>query len=348
MLGRLDEAAARLPDPAILVGVTRLREVVNTLPADGAALSLRDLATIDFTRGQMDPDADSMALRQLAAYDDAIRRMAKGEPLGATLQSWSAATIAGLDRSAGAATGTPWRTRDLWFGGPRPSDAYLLALPPGARLRVAGEQVFEWIDSDVEMPIIVKVSATVYQLLTVSPVDNMEFVLSTYVPLELVRAGVLRSQVLPVSVLFDRCRDDLPVCHRAMVDKGDLDEWVIFIANEIIELCKYQMNLIDELQKLHYKFLHLLVRTNDSLGRMATLLASSPYIDYKKIMETCGISARHTRSLVARLREAGMVREGHRAGGRKIFENPDVLRLLGLYEGLREVSDRNALAAPPD
>ncbi|OLF09999.1 hypothetical protein BU204_32185 [Actinophytocola xanthii] len=331
MLGRLDEAATRLPERGALVRATQWRELAGSWGADGTEVSVRDVFLQDLRGLRNPPVTDPAVAEYVAAADDAARRARAGEAIGVMLLRRTAARLPTSGTSTERGTDPPWRTTDRWFGA-RPSSAYLLAVPPGAELRTAAEQWVAWVDCPSDMPLIAKLALGAYQILTLAPLDNSEEVANLYVVLELIRAGALRDQILPVSPWLAPRSAPYHIRHRAVAEDGDLDGWIAFVAEGIARLCRAQLNIVDTVEELREEFLDRLGRRNDSLARAVNALLGTPVADQALIAERSGVSLRHSHDLIKRLRIHGVVREMGQRKQHKLHEVPAVMRVLGSAE----------------
>jgi hypothetical protein len=332
MLGRLDEAATRLPERGALVRATQWRELASCWGGTRPQVSLRDVFLQDL-RGLRKPPVTNPAVGEyVTAADDAARRARAGEPIGVMLLRRTAVGLPTDGTGSERGTAPPWRTTDHWFGGAEPSSAYLLAVPPGAELRTAAEQWAAWVDCPSDMPLIAKVALGAYQLVTLAPLDDSGEVANLYVVLELIRAGALRDQILPVAPWLAPGSPSYRTRHRAAAEDGDLDGWIAFVAEGIVRLCRAQLNIVDTVEELREEFLDRLGRRNDSLARAVDALLGTPVADQALIAERSGVSLRHSHDLIKRLRIHGFVREMGRRKQHKLHEVPAVMRLLGSAE----------------
>jgi hypothetical protein len=343
-LGRLAEAPSRLPDSSFVVKVTRWLETKYTLALAGSHRSLLEVIKADLSA----PAGEEELVRQVKRYIGIARRavaqVAGGDAVGATILGVAAEMLA-EDQGVATDDETPWRTEVTWLGGSTADTAVLLPVPPGAELRAGAAQWKAWVDGEgedkVRLASMAKAALGFFQFLTLFPVRHSGFLARLYVVLELIHAKRLPDQFLPVSVFLDRQRDHYWSRHRELLRTGDYGEWVAFFATGIGDLCQTQIDLVeglDNIRRLHKKAIK--GKTNDGFTRLVNSLTSSPLSDYAQIAKRINVTIRQCRDLVTRASHAGLIREVGRSDRKKIFAVPDVIDLLGIYEGHSRPGDQ--------
>src|SRR6266545_1533285 len=225
-IGRLDEAAARLPNRAALVRLAQLRDVRSSGELVGAFGALREMLVADLPGVSAVPPVDLHLRRYLHANDEAVAWVRGGGQINLIVLSQLAEILAGARETLGVigaddVSEVAWRTAPTWLGGPDPGDAYLLAVPPGAELQTSGMQWSAWVDSGCEAPLLARIALGHYQLAVLSPVAHSGHLSRLYITLALIREQALRDPLLPVSEWLSRHRDDYRNRMLALVHDGD-------------------------------------------------------------------------------------------------------------------------------
>jgi hypothetical protein len=352
-LGRLNEAAGRMPKRNMMEAMAWVRDVQSTLGMTGKFESCRELLVSRLPDVDRAPRIDPTMARYLHADTDAVERVRRGEPVAETLLSRTAALLSeastsGLDDRTIGGMDTPWRTGHHWLGGPDASDAFLLATPPDARLHEATAKWAAWVDDHCELPLIAKLAIGHYQLSVLAPVAASKHLASHYIVLELIRAEALQDQVLPISAWLDRDQAEYRRRLRAVVERRDIDGLVAFFAEGIRDLCRSQWALIRGLEDQRAKFIAQLPKTNDARARVVSALIGIPVFNIKLLSELSGVTARQTYNIVKDLVRLGLVRWLPKDKYGKALEVPDVVRLLTEYETLPVTNDHLALDREPD
>ncbi|MCE6994313.1 Fic family protein [Saccharothrix sp. S26] len=329
-LGRLDEAAERLHVRAALVRATQVRDANSSAGLSGVVVGLRETFAADLLASQDGPlPTDSAAPSQLVApflraCDHGLARVRDGAPVDAELVGEVAAIMTG---------GTPGRRlQDVLRDAPgrlgvSDGRAYLLTAT-GAHLVALLEQWSTWVREEDEQPRIAKVALAHYQLEVLQPFPTANgHVARTFSTLEMVRCGLVRDQVLPLSVWLDTALAEYQRQIRDVVDTGRVDRWVDFFATAVRDLALAQLRLIGHLERLAADYAVRLPRKG-KLPQVAAELIGFPVVDHRSLRERYGITAKAATDLTARLVELGVLVPWEHSGYRRVFLCRDVLRLL--------------------
>jgi hypothetical protein len=351
-IGRLDEAAARLPNRAGLVRLAQLRDVHGSGELGGVVAALRELLLADLPGTVGTPAIDLNLRRYLHANDEAVAWVRDGGSINLALLSQLGAILDGAADALGVIDGdevteVTWRTHQGWLGGPDLRDAYLLTVPPGAELQTSGMQWSAWVDSGCEAPLVARVALGHYQLSVLSPVAHADHLARLYITLALIREGALRDPLLPVSEWLSRHRDEYREHILGMVHGGDLDGFLVFFATGIAALCRNQLRFINRAERISEEHLGKLGRRMDGIVRVTRDLAATPLTTNQQIAERCGITVQQAAHLTKQLMRLGVVRSMDGRNYRQIFTVPDVMNLFELSypmppEGDEDVFDRSS------
>ena len=334
-LGRLDEAAARLPNRASLVRLAQLRDVQGSGELGGVFASLRELLLADLPGAADVPAVEENLGRYLRANDEAVGWVRAGGGVNLALLSQLGAILDGTAATLGHMAGddvteVAWRTWPGWLGGPDPRAAYLLTVPPGAELQTGGMQWSAWVDSGCEAPLLARVALGHYQLSVLSPVKHADHLSRLYITLALIREGVLRDPLLPVSEWLSRHRDEYRDHILEMVHRGDLDGFLVFFASGMAALCRNQLRFIARAETISEEHLGRLGRRMDGIVRVTRDLAATPLTTNLQISQRNGITVQQAASLTKQLLRLGVLRSLNGRSYRQVFMVPDVLNLFEL------------------
>jgi hypothetical protein len=336
-IGRLDEAAARLPNRASLVRLTHMRDARGSGELGGEFAALRELLVADLPGVVAEPPADHDLARYLHAGDAAVAWVRGGGVINLTLLSRLGSMLAGRLDALGVpgedhVKGVDWRTEPAWLGGRDPADAYLVAAPPGVELQTGGMQWSTWVDSGCEAPLLARVALGHYQLAVLSPVAYSAHLARLYITLELIREGALRDALLPVSDWLSRERDIYRDRILALVHDGDLDGFLVFFATGIVRLCRDQIRFIYRVEELSEQHLARLGKRMDGIIRVTRDLAATPLTTNLQIAQRNGMSVQHAASLTKQLKRIGVLQSLNGKSYRQVFVVPDVLHLFELSD----------------
>ena len=335
-LGRLCEAAAGLPDRNVLVRPTQRHEIQSMLAFRGVTVTNREIASIDL------PDEGMRRLpynvkRYVEVMGDATQEVLTA-PVGKVLKR-VARDLADLSEGSSTDDGLPWRTTQRWFGDSAET-AYLPAAPLGPDLRAEAEQLFEWMDSPMEMTFVDKVALGAYQLFTLDPFTHTADLLHVYVTLELIKRCVLQDQIVPVSVHIDRNRDLFHQLHRDVARTENFNSWVRFFADGLVEQCGNQLRVVRELAQLPERYINRYMETvdadrrRDGFARLVAVLPSFQIVTSQLIADRCEFSPKRARELLLKAEKLEFVERVETRSKTKIYEVKDVRRAIDLYAGM--------------
>jgi hypothetical protein len=334
-IGRLDEAAARLPNRAGLVRLAQLRDVHGSGELGGVFVALRELLLADLPGAGDMPAIDADLRRHLLANDEAVAWVRSGGALNLALLSQLSSILDGpadaLDTMDGDdVTEINWRTGPAWLGGPDPREAYLLTVPAGAELQTSGMQWSAWVDSGCEAPLLARVALGHYQLSVLSPVKHADHLSRLYITLALIHEGALKEPLLPVSEWLSRHRDEYRDHILGMVHRGDLDGFLTFFATGIEGLCRSQLRFINHAEQISEEHLGKLGRRMDGIVRVTRDLAATPLTTNLQIAQRCDITVQQAAHLTKQLLRIGVIRSLNGRNYRQVFSVPEVLSLFEL------------------
>jgi Fic family protein len=353
-LGRLDEATRRLPDPAALVRATQIREVQSSASLDDVTIALREVLLADLlpSRSRVNPTLS----RYLRASDFAFATVAGGAIIDVDL------LVRITHEFRGVADADPERKADrLWrdepgrIGRPPVAEGQLPTGPPGPHMNTAIAQWAAWTAEVCPLPLVGKLALGHYQLAMLQPFSSGSANLARlYIGLELVQAGVLRAQILPISMWLDRHSHEYQQQIRNVVETADFTDWIAFFSRGINEACRNQVRLIQDLEAARD---HLLAQLADrgnnkntgNIRRVLTSLVATPITNHNEIAQRHGLSTKAATDIAKRLIDAGLIQNMDNKNYRKVFVVPEFMRLLSLNDPPPPIRDQEVFATddPP-
>ncbi|WP_190814649.1 Fic family protein [Saccharopolyspora pogona] len=346
-LGRLDEAAQRLPDRAAVVRATQLRGVQNSAGIDGVYAALHEVLLQELPGLQDTSGVPTLLRCYMEASDHASGALERGRPLDVTLLGELSALMA-HDKAGKTAADKDayWRRDHSWLGGPA-EQAWLLCTPPGPHLHAAAAQWSTWANGECELPLVGQIAIGYYQFEVLRPFAvGSGHLARLYIGLELMRSGALRDQVLPVSAWFDRHHEEYCAQLRRVVETGLWDDWVVFIAEAIRQQCGEQIRLISELERLRSQHLAH-IGSGGSVRQVAAGLIGHPVTNHRQIAQRYGISLKSATEVCRRLVASGILSLWKHRRYRKVFICPEMIDLLTCNEPFPPEADREVFTPAP-
>lgn len=330
-LGRLDEAARQVPEPALLRRPSLRREAQSTSALEGTFAPLQEVLEADVD----DREGASAEIREILNYTVAAE----------TAFEWIAerpATIGLLGHLQGILVqGTAGdlpdagRLREIQvFIGPRGAaieDARFIPAPPGDRLRAGIDNWLAWVnDPPGDMSPVVQAAIAHYQFETLHPFsDGNGRIGRLLIVLQLMRLGVLEQPILVVSPWFEARRSEYQDALLHLSMSGDWDRWITFFATGVAAAADSTRERVVALFDWREETIAA-ARAAGLTGvaeRLAGELIGAPVLNAAHVATTHEVTHQAAMNALRRLVTLGVLAERQRRG-RVSFIAPRVLELL--------------------
>lgn len=331
-LGRLDSISTLLPDRALFLYAYVRREAVLSSQIEGTQSSLSDLLLFEIEEAPGVPlDDVTEVSNYVAAMDHGLRRLREGFPLSNRLICEMHGILLSSGRGADRQPGEFRRVQN-WIGGSRPGQAVYVPPPPD---RVPGcmADLEKWLHDDPEpTSALIKAALSHVQFETVHPfLDGNGRVGRLLVTLVLCAEGMLREPLLYLSLYFKKRRAEYYAMLNAVRTDGDLEAWVEFFAEGVIETAegavKTAQRLVALFESDRGRIQSLIPRPGSALQVHAALQAR-PVSTIARLAEATKLTLPTVASALGHLQEQGLVREVTGRRRRRVFTYEPYLRIL--------------------
>lgn len=227
-LGRLDGAAATLPDAHLLLYTYVRKEAVLSSQIEGTQSTLDDLLAHELGEAPGVPVEDVAEVsRYVEAMTHGLQRLRDGFPLSNRLLREMHGILLAAGRGAQKTPGE-FRRSQNWIGGTRPGNAAFVPPPPQEVERCMGE-LERFLHSDA--PALVKAALAHAQFETIHPfLDGNGRIGRLLITLLLCHDGVLREPLLYSSLYFKQHRQQYYSELNGVRESGDFERWLDFFA----------------------------------------------------------------------------------------------------------------------
>jgi Fic family protein len=230
-LGRLDGAAAALPDAHLLLYTYVRKEAVLSSQIEGTQSTLDDLLTHELGEAPGVPVEDVAEVsRYVEAMNHGLRRLQANFPLSNRLLREMHGILLADGRGAEKTPGE-FRRSQNWIGGSRPGNAAFVPPPPQDVDSCMGD-LERFLHSDT--PPLVKAALAHVQFETIHPfLDGNGRIGRLLITLLLCHDRVLREPLLYSSLYLKQHRQQYYAELNAVRESGDFEHWLEFFATAI-------------------------------------------------------------------------------------------------------------------
>jgi Fic family protein len=331
-LGRLDGIAAFLPATPLLLYMYVRKEAVLSSQIEGTQSSLSDLLLFEAEEAPGVPLDDVREVSNyVAAMDHGLARCQGGFPLSLRLLREIHAILLAGGRGEARDRGEFRRSRN-WIGGTRPGNAAFVPPPPSEVARCMGDLESFLHAETPAVPVLVKAGLAHVQFETIHPfLDGNGRLGRLLVTLLLRERGVLRDPLLYLSLYFKANRTAYYELLQAVRETGDWEGWLDFFLNGVFETAK---EAVDSARRILSIFEEDR-RAIEGFGRLAAsalrlhqLLQGKPLVTIPMAARALSLSRPTVANALARLGEAGIIRETTGRARGRAFVYDRYVRLL--------------------
>jgi Fic family protein len=330
-LGRLDQAARQIPEPALLRRPALRQEAQSTSALEGTFAPFETvLASEPEERGGLTADVREV-LNYVVAAEDGFAWVLE-RPITRSLLEGLQKTLVADTPSEHHDSGKV-RERQVVIGarGATIASSRFVPPPPGDQLNAGVDAWLAWLrDPPPDLAPVARAAMAHYQFETLHPFsDGNGRIGRLLIAMELMRDAVLREPILVVSPWFEERRDAYQGGLLALSQTGDWDRWIGFFAAGVEASADTTRRRVESLLAWREKTL-LQVRAAGVSGvaeRVAGDLIGGPIVRAPMIARRHGVSPQGAMVALRRLAALGVLHE-QRVRGRVTFVARDALALL--------------------
>lgn len=333
-LGRLDGAAAALPDAHLLLYTFVRKEAVLSSQIEGTQSSLSDLLTHELGESPGVPIEDVAEVsRYVAAMTHGLGRLKGGFPLSNRLLREMHGILLAAGRGAEKTPGE-FRRSQNWIGGTRPGNAAFVPPPPQEIDSCMGN-LERFLHSDA--PTLLKAALSHLQFETIHPfLDGNGRIGRLLITLLFCHEGTLREPLLYCSLYFKQHRQQYYSELNSVRETGDYERWIEFFATAI-RVSAEQATLTG--QRVFEVFQEDRNRLRE-LGRLAPTsllvqeaLQSKPLATIATLTQATGLTTPTVTQALRELERLGIVRETTGRARGRVYSYARYLEALNAESG---------------
>ena len=311
-LGAMDARVAQLPNPRLLIQPSLTREAVSTSALEGTYAPYADVLEAQYTDKDVTAEVREVRNYVRAAVHglDLIQRRPICLSTVAELQKLLVSGTRGDSYDAGQL-----RKRLVCIGDRgRGIEQSRFVPPPNGTPLAEGVSAWEkWINTEQEMPALVKVALSHYQFETLHPFsDGNGRIGRLAITLQLIEEKVITHPILNLSPWLEPRREDY-IDHLLTVSKtGDFDPWVRFFAEAVRARADAAVATINNLISFSNEVVESMKRVGErsaAVANLATNLIGYPVMTVSRVQQDLDVSYPTANKAVNKLVQAGYLRE---------------------------------------
>lgn len=312
LIGKLDAAVHRLPNPLLLARPALRQEAVSTSALEGTHANFREVLEAETASDRLQRPEVREVLNFVRAAEYAVTVL-PNRAIGQTLLGEVHAILMQGTRGDSPTRGR-LRNGLVVIGDEdgRVEDARFVP-PPHTELPDGIDRWEEWIHRDGDdIPLLVRIAVGHYQFETLHPYNDGNGRLGRLVCLlQLIDAGVLRVPVMNLSPWLERRRTQYQDHLAATSASGDFDPWVRFFVEAVKSQAASALDKVERLVSLSDE-MTVVVRAAGLRGSTADLagqLIGYPVLSVKDAAGVLGVTYQTANVAVAKLLELGLLEQ---------------------------------------
>ena len=327
-LVKLDQAAASMPNPDVLINTIPLLEAQASSEIENIVTTTDEL----FRHSENESGASDPATRETLRYRTALREgfsLTEERELTASTATAVCSIIKNREMKVRAVPGTRIAN---------PATGEIIYSPPEGREQIEAK-LAEWerfIHNTPSLDPLVRMAAAHYQFEAIHPFSDGNGRTGRIVNvLMLVQAGLLRMPVLYLSRYIIDTKNDYYRLLLAVTGDGAWEDWILYILRGIEVTSMMTLGKIEDIRSLQEDFgeRSRTVTKGAAHAVFQSVLFEQPYTRINTVVSRCEVSRPTATAWLNALVEAGLLRDV-KVGRDRLFINWEFLQLLSRRESL--------------
>ncbi len=312
LVGKLDGITKLLPDANFFLLMYLRKDASASSQIEGTQATMMD--AIEAGAGHtpnVPADVDDI-LHYIEALDHGMQRVRDDEfPVSLRLIKELHAKLMVNARATHFSDPGEFRKSQNWVGGTKPTNARFVPPPAHELTRVLGD-LEHFIHADDDFLTLIKAGLIHAQFETIHPfLDGNGRTGRMLITFYLWKEGALEKPVLFLSSYFKKYKD-IYYERLSAYEKGDVEAWLDFFLDGIIEIAEDAINTVEQITALREKNILMVQqlgkRASESAATVLPLLYEQPIVTNKKIEQWTGFTKAGAARVIDRFIEMGILK----------------------------------------
>ena len=343
-LGELSGTGRTLPNPYLLIRPFLRREAVLSSRIEGTQASLSELLAYEAQQlpasaARRSPTSDVQEVANyVLALEYGLDRV-KSLPLSLRLIKELHERLMHGVRGERQMPGE-FRRDQNWIG---PSGCSLeeatFVPPPAPEMAEALDALEKYLHQPSTLPPLVQVALVHYQFEAVHPfLDGNGRIGRLLLTLMLIEKDLLRQPLLYLSAYFEKHRHEYYDLLLAVSQRGQWEGWLTFFLKGVAEQACDAIDRAQQLRDLHLRYRNQFQVAHSSalLLKLIDEIMERPFLTLADVQERLGITLRSAQLNMAKVQEAGIVREVTGRRRKQLFVAEEILTVLDKPQAEKE------------
>jgi Fic family protein len=224
------------------------------------------------------------------------------------------------------------RKSQNWIGGSSLKNAHFIPPHQDDLPVLLSDLEKYWHNDDYDIPFLIKVAISHYQFETIHPyLDGNGRIGRLLIILQFVERGLLKKPTLYLSEYFEKNRVEYYDSLSRVRIKNDIEQWISFFLNGVIETSKKGVVTFDKiilLQKNYKAKIARLGRRSELGNKLLNILFTKPIVNVNKIVEELHVTFPTANAIISDFEKIGIFQEVTGFARNRLFSFVEYINLF--------------------